>query len=212
MDADGRCRPHWRRLLSSLAAYEPNEMRQRFSAADRRIRSRGLSYRVAGEKDERVWPISRMPLLVAEAEWRQIAQGVAQRAELLERVLADVYGEGRLIAEGSLAGRGGYRFDGLYRRDARRQTAWREMAASLRRRHRPRAGRRMVGARRQGAGPVGLRLCAREPPRRLPGLSRSLCATQCRTARPVLSRAGRGPEVGGRARRAAHRNPEPRVR
>ncbi len=102
MDADGRCRPHWRRLLSALAAFEPNEMRQRFSAADRRIRSRGLSYRVAGEKNERVWPISRMPLLVGEAEWRQIAQGVAQRAELMERVLADVYGEGRLIAEGAL--------------------------------------------------------------------------------------------------------------
>ena len=102
MDAEGRCRPHWLRLLSALAAFEPNEMRQRFSASDRRIRSRGLSYRVAGEKNERVWPISRMPLLVAEAEWRQIAQGVAQRAELMERVLADVYGDGRLISEGSL--------------------------------------------------------------------------------------------------------------
>ncbi len=102
MDADGRCRPHWRRMLSALAAYEPNEMQQRFSAADRRIRSRGLSYRVAGEKDERVWPISRMPLLVAEAEWREIAQGVVQRAELLERVLADIYGKAGLIADGAL--------------------------------------------------------------------------------------------------------------
>jgi uncharacterized circularly permuted ATP-grasp superfamily protein/uncharacterized alpha-E superfamily protein len=102
MDADGRCRPHWRRMLSALAGYEPNEMQQRFSAADRRIRSRGLSYRVAGEKDERVWPISRMPLLVSEAEWREIAEGVIQRAELLERVLADVYGEGGLIAAGAL--------------------------------------------------------------------------------------------------------------
>ena len=102
MDGEGRCRPHWRRVLSALAVFGPAEMRQRFSAADRRIRSRGLSYRVAGEKHERVWPISLMPLLVAEAEWREIAEGVVQRAELLERVLADVYGEGRLIAEDSL--------------------------------------------------------------------------------------------------------------
>ena len=43
-----------------------------------------------------------MPLLITEEEWRGIARGVAQRAELLERVLADVYGEGRLIAEGAL--------------------------------------------------------------------------------------------------------------
>ena len=102
MDEDGRTREHWRQLLSTLASYRPDEMQQRFAAADRRIRNRGLSYRVAGEKDERVWPISRMPLLITEVEWRGIAEGVAQRAELLERVLADVYGDGRLIAEGAL--------------------------------------------------------------------------------------------------------------
>ena len=102
MDADGYRRPHWRQLLSRLAEYEPGEMQQRFAAADRRIRNRGLSYRVAGEKDERVWPISRMPLLMPEDEWRVVAEGVVQRADLLERVLADVYGEGRLITEGAL--------------------------------------------------------------------------------------------------------------
>ena len=102
MDVNGLTRPHWRRMLSALAEYEPNEIQQSFATADRRIRNRGLSYRVAGEKDERVWPISRMPLLLTEEEWRGIADGVAQRAELLEEVLADVYGEGRLIAEGAL--------------------------------------------------------------------------------------------------------------
>ena len=93
VDAEGQSRSHWRRMLSALAAFEPNEVQQRFAAADRRIRNRGLSYRVAGEKDERGWPISRMPLLITESEWRQIAEGVTQRADLLERVLADVYGE-----------------------------------------------------------------------------------------------------------------------
>jgi uncharacterized circularly permuted ATP-grasp superfamily protein/uncharacterized alpha-E superfamily protein len=102
IDPHGLCRPHWRRMLSALAEYEPNEIQQSFATADRRIRNRGLSYRVAGEKDERVWPISRMPLLLTEEEWRGIATGVAQRAELMERVLADVYGEGRLITEGAL--------------------------------------------------------------------------------------------------------------
>jgi uncharacterized circularly permuted ATP-grasp superfamily protein/uncharacterized alpha-E superfamily protein len=89
-------------MLSALAEYEPNEVQQSFATADRRIRTHGLSYRVAGEKDERVWPISRMPILLTEEEWRGIGAGVAQRAELLERVLADVYGEGRLVAEGVL--------------------------------------------------------------------------------------------------------------
>ena len=33
MDADGRSRPHWRRMLAALAAYESNEMQQSFPAA-----------------------------------------------------------------------------------------------------------------------------------------------------------------------------------
>jgi uncharacterized circularly permuted ATP-grasp superfamily protein/uncharacterized alpha-E superfamily protein len=100
--ADGARRPYWTRLLDSLAALGPDEVSQRFAAADRRIRNRGMSYRVQGETSERVWPLSRMPLLIPEAEWREIARGVAQRAGLLEKVLTDVYGEGRLIAEGAL--------------------------------------------------------------------------------------------------------------
>ena len=102
LGADGRRRPHWDRLLGALAGLDAQEVEQRFAAADRRIRSRGMAYRVPGEAAERVWPLGRMPLLIPEAEWRDIARGVAQRAELLERVLADVYGEGSLIAEGAL--------------------------------------------------------------------------------------------------------------
>ncbi len=99
---DGARRPHWLQLLHALAALEPGEIAQRFAAADRRIRNRGMSYRVQGETSERVWPLSRMPLVIPESEWREIAHGVAQRAELLERVLADVYGEGLLVSEGVL--------------------------------------------------------------------------------------------------------------
>ncbi len=102
IDADGSRRPHWTRLLEALSELGPEEVSQRFAAADRRIRNRGMSYRVQGEASERVWPLSRMPLLIPEAEWLEIAHAVSQRAELLERVLADVYGEGRLISEGAL--------------------------------------------------------------------------------------------------------------
>ena len=89
-------------MLLTLAAFDPSDMQQQFAVADRRIRNRGLSYRVPGEKDERVWPISHMPLLITEFEWRRIAAGVAQRADLLERVLGDVYGDGQLVNESAI--------------------------------------------------------------------------------------------------------------
>ena len=100
--ANGERRAYWTRLLEALAALPPDEIEQRFAAADRRIRDMGVSYRVHGEAADRSWPLGRMPLLIPEAEWREIARGVEQRAELLERILADIYGPGRLVEEGFL--------------------------------------------------------------------------------------------------------------
>ena len=100
--ADGAIRPHWRHLLTTLAGLEQEAIEQRFEAADRRIRNMGMSYRVQGETAERSWPLSRVPLIIPQAEWQDIARGVAQRAELFERILGDVYGDGALIREGLL--------------------------------------------------------------------------------------------------------------
>ncbi|MBY6242294.1 circularly permuted type 2 ATP-grasp protein [Methylosinus sp. Sm6] len=99
---DGRVRAHWKRLLDTLAGLGRDDIDDRFAAAGRRIRDMGVSYRVLGESKERSWPLSRLPLLLPQAEWREIEAGVAQRAELLDRVLRDVYGEGRLVKEGAL--------------------------------------------------------------------------------------------------------------
>lgn len=99
---DGRPRQHWLTLLETLAALGETGVEQRFAAARRRINDIGVTYRVHGEARERPWPLSRLPLLLPESEWREISAGVIQRAELLERILKDVYGEGRLVAEGAL--------------------------------------------------------------------------------------------------------------
>jgi uncharacterized circularly permuted ATP-grasp superfamily protein/uncharacterized alpha-E superfamily protein len=99
---DGRVRLHWKRLLDTLAGLGRDDIDDRFAAAGRRIRDMGVSYRVLGESKERSWPLSRLPLLLPQSEWREIEAGVAQRAELLDLVLRDVYGEGRLVKEGAL--------------------------------------------------------------------------------------------------------------
>jgi uncharacterized circularly permuted ATP-grasp superfamily protein/uncharacterized alpha-E superfamily protein len=68
----------------------------------RRVDEIGTGFRLPGENDERQWPISPVPLLIEEREWHDIAAAVAQRAELAERILADVYGERRLMIDGVL--------------------------------------------------------------------------------------------------------------
>jgi uncharacterized circularly permuted ATP-grasp superfamily protein/uncharacterized alpha-E superfamily protein len=104
MDADGRLQPIWNRFLESFSENDPGEITRSFANADRRIRDMGISYRVHGEANERAWPLERLPLLISQNEWRDIAAGVEQRARLMEAILADVYGAGRLAADGALPG------------------------------------------------------------------------------------------------------------
>src|ERR1700719_2339817 len=99
---DGTPRPVWSRFFDAFAALAPADIERRFGAADRHLREAGVTYRAPGESADRLWPLSHLPLLIDEADWQQLSAGIAQRAELLELVLSDVYGEGRLIAEGAI--------------------------------------------------------------------------------------------------------------
>src|SRR5471032_862197 len=96
---DGKPRPVWQKFFASIDA-EDNE--RSLAAAERRIRDIGVSYRVHGEASERTWSMSRLPLLIEEGDWKEIVAGVAQRASVIEAMLADVYGGGRLVADGIL--------------------------------------------------------------------------------------------------------------
>ncbi|MEZ5668936.1 MAG: circularly permuted type 2 ATP-grasp protein [Alphaproteobacteria bacterium] len=104
LDAEGNTRPGWTTLISALERAGPEALAEQFARADQYLRDAGVFYRVYGapEAAERAWPLAHLPLLIDEDEWRGIAEGVAQRAELLERVAADIYGENRLVAQGLL--------------------------------------------------------------------------------------------------------------
>jgi uncharacterized circularly permuted ATP-grasp superfamily protein/uncharacterized alpha-E superfamily protein len=99
---DGTPRAVWTRFFDAFAALAPADIERRFGAADRHLRDAGVTYRAPGESADRLWPLSHLPLLIDEAEWQQLAAAIVQRAELLELVLSDIYGEGRLVAEGAI--------------------------------------------------------------------------------------------------------------
>ena len=101
-DPTGRPRDHWLEFLGDLAEYPAGEIRSRFSLATRHIRDTGVSHRIYGEENERSWPLSPVPLIVGERDWAQITLGIEQRARLMEALLADIYGEAAMVAEGAL--------------------------------------------------------------------------------------------------------------
>src|SRR6202012_1041504 len=99
---DGTPREVWTRFFDAFAELTPADIERRFGSADRHLREAGVTYRAPGETADRDWPLSHLPLLIGETEWQQLTAGIVQRAQLLELVLGDLYGEGRLVAEGAV--------------------------------------------------------------------------------------------------------------
>src|SRR4051794_374354 len=99
---DGAPRAVWSRFFDAFAALSPAEIERRFASADRHLREAGVTYRAPGDIADRLWSLSHLPLIIDEADWRQLTEGIAQRAQLLEMVLGDLYGEGKLVAEGAI--------------------------------------------------------------------------------------------------------------
>ena len=104
VDANGALRPVWRPFMQALAKMPPEDVTRRFDLGDQYLRDTGVFFRQYGEKDvtDRAWPLSHVPVMIHESEWTSISQGLIQRAELLESVCADLYGEARLVKEGHL--------------------------------------------------------------------------------------------------------------
>src|ERR1700746_1541847 len=99
---DGTPRAVWTRFFDHFAQLAPADIERRFGAADRHLKEAGVTYRAPGESADRHWPLAHLPLLIDEADWQQLSAGIAQRAQLLELVLRDIYGEGKLIADGAI--------------------------------------------------------------------------------------------------------------
>ncbi|MDC7823602.1 circularly permuted type 2 ATP-grasp protein [Pseudomonas sp. BLCC-B13] len=104
LDAQGQVRPHWRRLLDQLQRSTPAQLQQRQATLARQIQENGVTYNVYADPEgaDRPWELDLLPNLIPADEWQQIAAGVAQRAGLLNAVLADLYGPQQLLADGLL--------------------------------------------------------------------------------------------------------------
>lgn len=107
MDSRGEVRPAWRRFLRHFNSLSTDEIARRFERGDQYLRDAGVFYRQYGDTGaaERDWPLSHVPVIVAESEWSDISHALVHRAELLEKVMADLYGPGRLVAEGRIPAR-----------------------------------------------------------------------------------------------------------
>ena len=104
VDGAGAMRPVWAGLIDHLSGLTSAEILRDFARGDQHLADAGVFFRQFGDTSlgGRDWPFSPVPVLLGEAEWRAIEAGLIQRADLLETVVADLYGDNRLVAEGHL--------------------------------------------------------------------------------------------------------------
>jgi uncharacterized circularly permuted ATP-grasp superfamily protein/uncharacterized alpha-E superfamily protein len=102
--ADGRARPHWKRLADAASRLSRAELSRRAGIIRRAVEQDGVTYNIYADPKgaDRPWEVDLLPLIISTEEWRFLARAVEQRARLLNAVLADLYGPGRLLSEGLL--------------------------------------------------------------------------------------------------------------
>jgi uncharacterized circularly permuted ATP-grasp superfamily protein/uncharacterized alpha-E superfamily protein len=102
--AGGKLREHWEYFIRSLQALGSDELERRRQEGRRLLRENGVTYNVYQDRGglNRPWELDPLPLLISSQEWSQIEAGLIQRAELLNLILADLYGPRALIRKGLL--------------------------------------------------------------------------------------------------------------
>ena len=103
-DAHGRWREPWQRFFAELPDATPQALSERAQQLARQIHEDGVTYNVYSDPAgaPREWPLQVLPFIIDAADWRRIEAGAAQRAALLNRVLADAYGPRQALDEALL--------------------------------------------------------------------------------------------------------------
>ncbi|MCB1018230.1 MAG: circularly permuted type 2 ATP-grasp protein [Acidimicrobiales bacterium] len=99
---DGTLRGPWAAVAPTLLG--SGDLDRRSVEAARLLADDGVTYQGAptGGPGHRPWAADPVPLVLAADEWATLERGVAQRAQLLDRVLDDLYGPRRLVRDGLL--------------------------------------------------------------------------------------------------------------
>ncbi len=101
-DAAGATREPYAALYERLLTVDPQELRQRQSAADLAFLNQGITFTVYGEHEgtERIFPYDLIPRIITAGEWDTIERGLTQRITALNLFLKDLYGDAKVLSDG----------------------------------------------------------------------------------------------------------------
>lgn len=94
----GALRPHWRQTMAAIWGMPPEALREKQARASAHLAEADSLLAQGDQAGQRPnWSLDLLPLILPESEWQSIAAGLAQRANLLDLILGDIYGPQALI-------------------------------------------------------------------------------------------------------------------
>lgn len=101
-DLDG-AHPPSEQLLRDIDAQGAGGLRSLQAGVRRLVNDDGITYGVPPEgRRAGRWRLDALPVILDREEWQGIEAGLSQRAELFDALLTDLYGEQRLLADGTI--------------------------------------------------------------------------------------------------------------
>ena len=102
LGSDGTIRPGWHDLAATVDLLGAAGMQARAAQVRRLLEDDGVTYGVPADADQPagLWQLDPVPLILGSREWAELSPGLIQRAELLDRLQADLYGPRDLLRRG----------------------------------------------------------------------------------------------------------------
>lgn len=116
---DGVLRGPWRRLAAEAVDLSFDQLLRVDSEVSRFLLDDAVTFAPPGA-EQTAWRLDPIPLVIDTEEWATIEKGLAQRAELLNAILVDLYGEKKLLAQRILPSTLVFGHQGFFRGAARR--------------------------------------------------------------------------------------------
>jgi uncharacterized circularly permuted ATP-grasp superfamily protein len=100
IDDRGVVRPHWEPFLETWFALGSHEVLRRQSVARRMVMAERSAHLNDSEPTGMPEELDSIPYVMSAEAWRLVEQGMIQRTLLLNAIVADLYGQRRLVREG----------------------------------------------------------------------------------------------------------------
>lgn len=102
VSGEGRIRAHWRGVMGVVGSLGRPGLAERGERLSRAMAEEGVASLLPGASGNALWRLDPLPLPIQSDEFEVLAEGIIQRARLLDAVLADLYGPQELLAAGHI--------------------------------------------------------------------------------------------------------------